>query len=285
MCAAYAECATYAEEVKSLDDELRAIDKLRAPTEESHAEITKRCTELLARFEQAEDQARIYYIWARTAGQSLMMDPDGVTEHARAALALPLALENRLELYVYLGDAVQRQHRGTKGEELRAARSEAVVPYFEGLSEGATWLSTNETVVGDTPEDIARMREVGSEPRDSTDIRKRMRQVILVERYTEALKSQIISLYSKQPFNLEELTRTASVYQLPASVREDLLVRVKSAMADREARARGAALNRKATTTTKAQASAWPLNAGSVTLVALIAIGAILLGYRYVAVR
>ena len=113
----------------TLEQQLSAVDELRAGLDTDFAEVERRCDELLKRYPAPEDQGKIYFELAQVEGQSGMQHPEKLIGYVKKALSLPCPPERQVDLYVYWGGALQVAHRGAQGEELSSARREAALQY------------------------------------------------------------------------------------------------------------------------------------------------------------
>ncbi len=107
---------------ETLEKELHEIDKLRMGEKTPFGQAENKCNELLEKYTEPEEQAKIYYQLAVVYSQSGQIMPNKTIEFSKKALELPLGPIEQLQLYVWWGDAIQVAHRGVRNQELVAAR-------------------------------------------------------------------------------------------------------------------------------------------------------------------
>ena len=117
----------------SLAVAIAELDQLRYGGSPDFGEVERRGRELLGKYSQPEEQAQIYYALSHLYIQSSTKHYDLVIDYATRGLRLPLPDEQRLRLFVYLGDALRSENFGKK--PFPEIRKMAVVPYLEGLKE------------------------------------------------------------------------------------------------------------------------------------------------------
>lgn len=211
-------CVCVAAGASTLEEELGAVDQLRAGRATPFEEVERRCSELLQRYTSPEEQALIYFQLAQVEGQSGVQSPEKLVTYVKKALQLPLDPVKQLRLYIYWGDAIQIAHSGVSGGELAAARREAVMPYLQGLKQALMYDLPDErprlpsvpmaTYAGPTDtegyEGIRRWRQEQAEARRKAVVQWRMTGL------RDILMRQISFMYSRFPFATDELRALAT---------------------------------------------------------------------------
>lgn len=121
-----------------LPGDLLALAELRQGDKTRFDLVEARGKELLERFKTPEDQARIYFQLAHIHTQSGMQNPVPILTYCNEALRRPLPSEDRLQLYVYAGDAHQVMDKMRPDKEkppFRQVRRNAAAMYLRGLAE------------------------------------------------------------------------------------------------------------------------------------------------------
>ncbi len=211
FCGGLADAAT-------LEEELYEVDKLRAGFATPFEQVESRCAELLQRYKEPAEQAKIYFQLAQVEGQSGLQHPQRLVGYIEKALALPLEPTKRVRLYIYWGDVIQVSHRGVRGRELIAARSEAVMPYLYGMKELLKYdlpeakpeVPGIRVVNYDGPKDTQEYQELVREQQRQIEARDRaVFQRGMIE-YHDVLTNQISLMYSRLPFATDELQELAT---------------------------------------------------------------------------
>jgi hypothetical protein len=229
----------------TLEEELYKVDQLRSGRTTPFDKVESRCAELLQIYKDPNDQAKIYFELAQVEGQSGMQHPDKLIGYIEKGLSLPLDPVKRARLYIYWGDLLMVSHPGAHGKDLAVARKEATMPYLNGLKD---------MLQHDLPEAKPKLPGVmvinSSVPDDPKG--KQQYQAMLLEQqkrleayekakfqeqmieYRDVMNDQIASMYSRLPFdtnNLETLAKDVlkddvAVNRLMAKVRARVQERV-----------------------------------------------------------
>ena len=221
---------------QTLDRALSEMDGLRAGRETPFGEVERRAQELLLQYAKPADQGRICWQVADVYAQSGQVRPDATIAWAKKALQFPIGPARRLELYMAWGHAVQVKHAGVRGEQLAAARREAIVPYLEGLREALGYkLPKNvperkmATLIDDpqaTEQELRRLRD------QSAALKLQMFQERMILR-RGILTDAVAFMYSRIPFAPEELRGLATEKLQDEAAVECLMKVVEEAMAKR----------------------------------------------------
>ena len=221
---------------QTLDEALSEMDALRAGRETPFVEVETRAQELLEQYTKPHEQGKICWQVADVFAQSGQVRPDATIAWVKKALRFPLEPAKRLELYVAWGHAIQVKHAGVRGEQLAAARREAVVPYLEGLREALAY-KLPETIperkiavlIDDpqaTEQELRRLRD------QSAALRLQVfqeRMILLRGILTDA----VAFMYSRIPFAPEELRELAIEKLRDKAAVGCLMKAVEEAMAKR----------------------------------------------------
>jgi RNA polymerase sigma factor (sigma-70 family) len=118
-----------------LQEQLAKLDAMRNGEQTPFDEVEKQGKELLARFTQPEEQAKIYFMLAHVYGQSgIQLHPDRVTKYARLALRDERDSLQRAWLHTYLGCAVEVDP-DARLRQFDERRRRAATAYLEGYKE------------------------------------------------------------------------------------------------------------------------------------------------------
>jgi hypothetical protein len=208
---------------QDLDRELQKLNGLRKGRETPLAAVDQLGAELLRKYPDPKSQGQIYYQLAHVYAQSGLVQPERTIDYAKKALEFPLEPAQRLRLHVYWGDA--RQVANPR-EPFVAKRREAVRPYLEGLKE------TLKYELPEKPPELPPVFKFDAEPQQGPVYDKLVRehrQALAARRRAElqgelimhrdVLTGQIAGLYSRRPFDPDELEQLASsVLDDPAAV-------------------------------------------------------------------
>jgi hypothetical protein len=204
-------------EVQDLAAELGALDALRNGIHTDLDEVTRQGARLLAEHREPEAQARIYYQLAHIESQSGLQRPEVVIGYIRSALERPLDAYLTPQLYMYWGNAIEVAHRGAKGDALRGARRLAVEQYLRGLSEalrlqGDAGDNDRADITGELGPIVRRQRPgpdnkaIGAAAYAQWQVAKRIEHL---RGFEQAFEAQIVYLYSRIPFDNDELAMMA----------------------------------------------------------------------------
>src|SRR5579862_1446378 len=121
------------EESPTLRERLYALDELRKGPNTSVEEVEKQGEKLLAKYKNAEDQAKIYFHIAHVFAQSdIRVHSERVTKYVRLALVAERDPIQRATLHSYLGSAAEVAGGDLKFEETRRM---ATLAYLAGYKE------------------------------------------------------------------------------------------------------------------------------------------------------
>jgi hypothetical protein len=230
---------------QTLNELLYAIDQMRDFKNTPFAQVEAQAQTLLAAYPDPADRASIYYTVASVYAQSGQVHPAKTAAYAEKAMALPLDDVRKLQLAIYWGDAIQVRHRGVRGDELAQARRRAVEPYLDGLK-----LAVDQDLPDEAPDlpMIERFEYTGprNDPVYQQMLQKRQaqiqaRQMAQFQRqmiqHREVLKDQIVYLYTRFPFQTEELRQLLQDrLQDHPQVIADMVSRVERITAERMAK-------------------------------------------------
>jgi hypothetical protein len=119
----------------SLAERLAKLDALRNGDRTPFDELEKQGKDLLARYTQPEEQAKIYFMLAHVYGQSgIQLHPDRVTKYARLALRDERDPLQRAWLHTYLGCAAEVDPDAAL-RKFDDRRRRAATRYLEGYKE------------------------------------------------------------------------------------------------------------------------------------------------------
>jgi len=225
----------------TLEKELNEVNKLRNSEKTIFEQAEKMCNELLEKYTEPEEQARIYYQLAVIYSQNEQRIPDKIIEFSKKALELPLDPIERLKLYVWWGDAIHIAHRDARNQERVVARRKAVIPYLDGLKENLSLQYPKYT----QPENLPEEQNVKADPHGSFLLRRKAEQRKALyewkkdkfERDVNRLKktfiSQISGTYSDLPWASDEIRELSTKILEDKTVVDDLMSAVGEAMEKR----------------------------------------------------
>ena len=182
------------------------------------ADIEAQGQSLLQKYKDADSEDRIYCTMAEIyAGSGPIADR--TIEYAQKALACPLAPEKRLHMYVFWGDSIQVMHAGVTGDDLIAARREAVMPYLNGLKEALAYNLPDEPLVIPRGGFLLRYRGIDEENVMKRHAQKEQARAKIAEAaeqqnkqilMREILIGQVAFMYSRKPFATDEIQALAT---------------------------------------------------------------------------
>lgn len=218
VCLFFAVCESKAE----ITSDLAALDAMRKGRETPADAVESRGAELLKLYPGGDEQGQIYFHLAHILAQSGMMRPEKIQEYARKALKSSLEPNQRLTLYVYLGDSY-RAKLGT-WKEFPEKRREATIPYLEGLNE-ASKLNLPENTIG-LQSDLIEPTQV----QESSNHQKTVKLQELCK-LRDVLTNQIVTIYNQRPFATEEIKALSFRIVQDEQVQKRLLSQVEEAVA------------------------------------------------------
>jgi len=228
----------------TLEKELNEVNKLRNSEKTPFEQAENMCNELLEKYTEPEEQARIYYQLAVVYSQSGQKKPDKIIEFSKKALELPLDPIERLKLYVWWGDAIQIAHRGARNQERVVARRKAVIPYLDGLKECLSMQYPKYT----QPEHLPEEQNVKADSRDPLgparrSIRAERRKAMYeskkdrfekdVNQHKKILISQISGTYSDFPWASDEIRELSTKILEDKTIVDELMSAVGEAVEKR----------------------------------------------------
>jgi RNA polymerase sigma factor (sigma-70 family) len=217
----------------SLQERLAKLDALRNGDQTPFDEVEKQGKELLARFTQPEEQAKIYFMLAHAYGQSgIGLHPDRVTKYARLALRDERDPLQRAWLHTYLGCAVEVDP-DARLRQFDERRRRAATAYLEGYKELLALKLPDKApelpVVGKVENGDAREQEAARR-KNEADMQAwrqaRSTQDLVAQR--DILVRQIVELYRRPPAADAELRELAEHVLGDAKVADALAARVRS---------------------------------------------------------
>ena len=229
------------ETMKTLEQELNEVDKLRANFATPFDEVEKKCNELLKRYTKPEEQGKIYYELAKVEGQSGLQRPARAIEYVKKALKLPQEPWEKVRLYIYWGDAIQVANRGVRGWQLLAPRRKAVMPYLDGLKETLQYdlpeakpeLPMVHLFTYDGPPDSElhrKLKRKNQEEIEAWNLAKFQRDMI---QHRDVLTGQVSSMYSRFPWASDEIRELATKILADDAAVERLMSHVDKAVEER----------------------------------------------------
>lgn len=229
-------CNAHGATADELGPELRKLNGMMQGDQTPLDEVDRVGNELLKKYTEPEEQGKIYYQLALLHAMSGMTRPEKMIEYVRRAHDFPLEPPQRLQLYVYWGDAIQIQNAGVLGDALADKRKLAVSPYLEGLKELAQY---------NLPETKPKLRGVfkAVAPEGSPGYEEMVKEheqalaaaykAILERKLIDArdtLTGQIVYLYTRRPLATEELEELATQKLQDAAAVDRLMKAVKTAI-------------------------------------------------------
>jgi len=224
------------EEEETLPQHLLKLDAMRNVAPVDYEAVEKRGKELLTRYTQPEEQAKVYFMLAHIYGQTGIDRHFAlVTKYARLALRDERDPVQRARLYMYLGCAATVDpDAGLR--DLPVKRRRATAAYLEGYKEILALKlpekvpEVPQSAVGNTEEDTPRFWESWLK-RYRTAMWLKARQEAHFVRdmhfFRDILIRQIVELYRREPADDEELRRLASEVLDNRKAVEDLVARVR----------------------------------------------------------
>lgn len=201
---------------------------------------------LLAAHPAPEDRGRIYADLAEVLCNTGMKDPEAIILATKDALACPLDPSVSMRVHVAYGDALQVKNRGVTDDALRAVRGDIAKVYLEGVKVGLDGGAPEEKLPL-LPVEILNIR--GDEPRfqkairehdeaAANEIRKHANE--LLER-RNALEGQVVYLYTRRPYDTDELKRIAADALKNDSAVQRIVAKVDAGILKREEAGRDSA--------------------------------------------
>lgn len=169
-----------------------------------------------------KELARLYFRAAEIEFQSGIRDPDAAVRYARKALEYPQTDFDRLRLGQMIASGMIRQSKGAQGEALAEFRRRTVVPLLEAIKYALDLhlpeLSALPPQERGTLRNVTRsgspsLAELAEEKRfrqeqkrilDAAMLRRRIEEIGLERK---GLDDTIVSLYSRPPYDTDELKR------------------------------------------------------------------------------
>jgi len=225
-----------------LEAKLKAVDSLRASYETDFDEVERQCLALLSEYQSAEEQGRIYFIWAHVEGQSGLQHPAKLVEYVKKSLSFPLDSEKRLQLHMYWGNALEVANRGVTGESLKKIRPEVVTPYLKAITESVKYIAETQATPlppppkAPSPDDRPNNRDLMA--RKNAE-HMRDDKLVRLQAFQTAFENQIASVYSRRPFATSEIEALAEQLIPDKVARDALIARVISEVELREQSFRG----------------------------------------------
>lgn len=208
-----------------LEKQLYSIDRQRRDFEL----IDKKCTALLKQYDNPAVQGRIYYAWANADFQSGIRRPEKLVSLAKKALKSHEDPSERIQLYICLGNAMERCHAGVRGNDLVKIRPKVVVPYLEGIEEAVAKIAYVKDALGVYP-DIE-----GPKLPSEIALESELKDLVFLKSECERAVAHV---YSRMPFATEEIMTLASKKITDERSLMSLKITVENAVAGREERFR-----------------------------------------------
>jgi hypothetical protein len=224
-----------------LEIKLEEVYLSRKGAKTDFAAVEQRCKELLSEYTKPEEQARIYFMSAHVEGQSGLRHPAKTIGYVKKALSLPLDPEQRLQLYMYWGNALEVTYRGAKSDALKKVRPEVVEPYLKGIAECVGYVAETQM----TP--LPPIQEApGPDDRNWNGAREhnyaksiKLDKLETLQGFQKAFENQIAFVYSRVPFATEEIEKLATQHLPDQSARENVMSKVRKEVEKREDEIRG----------------------------------------------
>ncbi len=186
--------------------------------------------DLLKTYKSPEEQGRIYYALAVMFAQQAQQHLPKVAEYCEQALKRPLGTLEKIQMYIYWGDALWMKYSAAPAEELVPVRTQIVSLYLNGFKlvldhqttddAGRPPLVTVYHYFGPSDAEYAeatRRNEMQMKARREWDLQHRL--ILFHPRLVE----HIVSVYTRKPHDEAELKKLADeILQNPAGVKEIL---------------------------------------------------------------
>jgi hypothetical protein len=200
---------------QELQKKLQEFDKLRKGRQTDFSAAEKLGKQLLSAHGDERSQGQINYALAHFYAQTGLIHPDRAIRHARAALNCPVSIDQRLRLHVYCGDALQVANGQTGSAD---SRKEAAIEYLQGLSE---------LVQFQLPEVLPKLPDIrilpsAISPQDELIRQRKIDEMVKAReraelhrqliKHRDVLTSQLVAIYERKPFDIDELEALASTY-------------------------------------------------------------------------
>jgi len=165
-------------------------------------------------------------------------DGKSLEEAVRRALAFDQDELTRLQLYVYLGDAIWRQTEKYTPEVWGPQRRKAAEAYLTGLAdvlqhdlpaEAPDLPAVGVYNVDGPPEVVQKYRQQHAEEMAARKEAERIRELV---HFRQTLTGQVVQMYAREPDAFEELFRLASAYLESAEAAQALVEGAKAYRAD-----------------------------------------------------
>jgi hypothetical protein len=192
---------------------------------------------LLADYPSPEDQGKIYYELAHIELQSGVQRPQKGLQYVKTALELPQEFESGMRLLMYKGNCIEVSHPGVRGNELMAARREAVMPYLIALKkarEHMQKLVDNPVSPKPAAPDPSgwfadnRLRNAAA-----VEVATYRKELASVAEFQDLFDKQTAYLYSQMPFATDEIQRLATEVIGDQATVDRLMARVRQAVKER----------------------------------------------------
>ena len=219
---------------QTLREDLQKLEGLRDGLNTPLDLVDKTGAEILNKYSAPTDRGQIYYQLAFIYGQSGLRRPEKLIEYAKKAMDLPLEEDQRLDLFIYWGDAQRFADPKSPSAE---RRKKAATVYLDGLRE------TQElNIPAKAPRvPIGMMGDVSGNPKmvaawqkrqqEAAEAQQRAKAQIELVKIRDVLMNQVVDLYTAAPFATDEMIGLASKKQLNPTVIDALVERVNTTIA------------------------------------------------------
>ncbi len=229
---------TRSEDGRTLGQLVHEIDQLRDGEDTPFKEVEQRAQALLDQFKKPEEQALIYYTVTLIYSQTGQTHPRRTAHFAEKTAALPLDPVKKLKTYIWWGDALQWEHRRSKGEAYAKAREAATAAYLKGLKLCLDYNVPEQRLEppdpqpnpnGDGPGGQADRESAGQDGARIQHI-KLLNSMVL---HRDSLEKQIIDLHLRRQPDLDELKRLADEILKDKEAVEKLTTQAQTALDER----------------------------------------------------
>lgn len=203
-------------------------------------QLEKQYLDLTREYSSGADVGRIYFDLMDLYCQSVRTNSASVIRYARETLRYPLDDTLKIRAHIYLGDALGLNNRGVRGPLQPEARRDAALAYLDGLKIALAHNIPAQQV--ERPR-VDRFSGRVSDPEAyKALLKEREEQLAASQRavfinhmvlHRDTCVMQVISLYSREPYDTEELRRIATDVLEDEDAVSDLVEKVTAAIRER----------------------------------------------------
>jgi hypothetical protein len=219
---------------QTLREDLQKLEGLRDGLNTPLDLVDKTGAEILNKYSAPTDRGQIYYQLAFIYGQSGLRRPEKLIEYAKKAMDLPLEEDQRLDLFIYWGDAQRFADPKSPPAE---RRKKAATVYLDGLRETqelsipAKAPNVPAGMKGDVSGDPKMVAAWQKRQQEASDAQRKAKAQIELVQDRDILMNQVVDLYTSPPFATDEMIEIASKKQLNPAAIDALVERVNTAIA------------------------------------------------------